>query len=258
MTKHSFFKAWENHAHKHANPLAKQAFAWESKTHLADFAEHFPFVVFVINHVTSRYEFFSKNAKAIIGYTSEEMMAGGLFFGMSLCEENHRAVIAHQIIPCLFRIFKEFADKKELERLTAAYNFKYRRKDGAIRWALQQISVIESDETGGPLRSIVFMEDITARKGDDKVDFSVSSLSMEGYYEPFYSASYSEANRPTLTSRERDIVSLINAGKTSIEMAEKLHLSMHTVKTHRKNILEKMKAKNTAHLLDICRKKGLL
>ncbi len=35
-------------------------------------------------------------------------------------------------------------------------------------------------------------------------------------------------------------------------------MSIHTIKTHRKNILEKFEASNTAHLLTIFRRKGFL
>jgi DNA-binding NarL/FixJ family response regulator len=45
---------------------------------------------------------------------------------------------------------------------------------------------------------------------------------------------------PSLSARETEIVSLIADGKTNKEIAEKLFLSIHTIKTHRKNIIKKM------------------
>jgi len=44
----------------------------------------------------------------------------------------------------------------------------------------------------------------------------------------------------TLSSRETEIIQLIAAGMTNKEIAEKLFLSIHTVKTHRKNIIKKI------------------
>jgi len=44
-----------------------------------------------------------------------------------------------------------------------------------------------------------------------------------------------------LTSREREILELVSEGKTSHEIAEFLHLSKHTVDTHRRKIGRKMK-----------------
>jgi DNA-binding NarL/FixJ family response regulator len=45
----------------------------------------------------------------------------------------------------------------------------------------------------------------------------------------------------SLTKREKEIAALLSAGKTSKEIAGILFISEHTVKTHRKNISEKLK-----------------
>lgn len=52
-----------------------------------------------------------------------------------------------------------------------------------------------------------------------------------------------------LTTREKEIISLIAMGKTSKEIATLLFLSELTIKTHRKNISEKLGTKNVADLL---------
>jgi DNA-binding NarL/FixJ family response regulator len=44
-----------------------------------------------------------------------------------------------------------------------------------------------------------------------------------------------------LTSREREVMELVAEGKTSCEIAETLHLSKHTVDTHRRKVSGKMK-----------------
>lgn len=45
---------------------------------------------------------------------------------------------------------------------------------------------------------------------------------------------------PLLSQRETEIVNLVTEGLTNKEIAEKLFLSIHTVKTHRKNIIKKL------------------
>jgi DNA-binding NarL/FixJ family response regulator len=44
----------------------------------------------------------------------------------------------------------------------------------------------------------------------------------------------------TLTAREQEILSLVAAGATNMEVASRLHLSIHTVKTHMRKILAKL------------------
>jgi DNA-binding NarL/FixJ family response regulator len=45
---------------------------------------------------------------------------------------------------------------------------------------------------------------------------------------------------PQLSSRETELIYLIAEGLTNNEIAEKLFLSVHTIKTHRKNIIKKL------------------
>ncbi|MBW7868686.1 MAG: response regulator transcription factor [Brumimicrobium sp.] len=52
-----------------------------------------------------------------------------------------------------------------------------------------------------------------------------------------------------LSEREMEIIKYIAEGSTNVEIAEYLHLSQHTVNTHRKNIMTKLGTKNTAGLV---------
>ena len=59
-----------------------------------------------------------------------------------------------------------------------------------------------------------------------------------------------EIHTHKLSVREIEILSLIMIGYTTKEIADKLFISFETVKSHRKNILEKTGAKNTASLIN--------
>jgi len=54
---------------------------------------------------------------------------------------------------------------------------------------------------------------------------------------------------PVLTRREKEVLVLIAEGLTNNEVAEKLYISTATVDTHRKNLLAKFDARNTASLV---------
>ena len=53
----------------------------------------------------------------------------------------------------------------------------------------------------------------------------------------------------SLSSREIEIIREIAQGKTNKQIAEELHLSAHTVMTHRKNIMNKLGINNTAGIV---------
>lgn len=71
-------------------------------------------------------------------------------------------------------------------------------------------------------------------------------------------ASSNEDEAPTLTKREKEIMQLIAEGMTSNEIAAKLFLSSYTVDTHRKNLLTKFEVNNTALLIKMATKFGIL
>lgn len=67
-----------------------------------------------------------------------------------------------------------------------------------------------------------------------------------------------ESEVPTLTKREKEIMKLLAEGKTSNEIASQLFLSAYTVDTHRKNLLTKFEVNNTALLITMATKHGIV
>jgi DNA-binding NarL/FixJ family response regulator len=61
-----------------------------------------------------------------------------------------------------------------------------------------------------------------------------------------------------LTRREKEVLHLIAEGLTNQEIADRLFVSVSTVDTHRKNLLQKLSAKNTAALVKIAMDRQLL
>lgn len=62
----------------------------------------------------------------------------------------------------------------------------------------------------------------------------------------------------TLTKREIEILSLISDGFTNQEIADQLFISCSTVDSHRKNLLLKFNANNTAKLVKMAISKGII
>ena len=61
-----------------------------------------------------------------------------------------------------------------------------------------------------------------------------------------------------LTPREREVLTLIAQGLTNSEIAERLTLSINTVKTHRRHIYQKLDIHNRAALIAYALRRGLL
>jgi DNA-binding NarL/FixJ family response regulator len=65
-------------------------------------------------------------------------------------------------------------------------------------------------------------------------------------------------NNYQLTEREMDVLTLIATGLTTTEIGAKLFISKRTVEGHRKNLLSKLGARNTASLIIKAIKEGLI
>jgi two-component system nitrate/nitrite response regulator NarL len=59
---------------------------------------------------------------------------------------------------------------------------------------------------------------------------------------------------PVLSSREKEVLVLIADGFTNPQIAGKLFISLHTVDSHRKNLLTKFAVNNTASLIKLAAK----
>ena len=63
---------------------------------------------------------------------------------------------------------------------------------------------------------------------------------------------------PVLTKREKEVLQMIANGLTNPEIAEALFVSQSTIDSHRKSLMTKLQAKNTAAMLKFCIENGIL
>lgn len=61
-----------------------------------------------------------------------------------------------------------------------------------------------------------------------------------------------------LTPREYEVLELITRGKTTAQIAQNLHLSIHTINSHRKNILRKLNMNSPAELIVYALESGIV
>lgn len=122
------------------------------------------------------------------------------------------------------------------------------------------IQALEMGATGYILKNTGKDEVITAirsvAKGDSYFSKEVSSILVEELNKPKTLKKRSEGI--PLTSREIEVLQLIAQEFSNPEIAERLFISIRTVDTHRRNLLEKLGLKNTAGLVKYAIMKGLV
>ncbi|GAB4231992.1 MAG: response regulator transcription factor [Ekhidna sp.] len=84
--------------------------------------------------------------------------------------------------------------------------------------------------------------------------------SGKSYYDQIQSFNLDEkeANQTKLSDREIEIIQCLADGHSSGQIAEKLFISEHTVKTHRKNILRKLDLHHTSDLIKYALNNGII
>jgi len=95
-------------------------------------------------------------------------------------------------------------------------------------------------------------------KNADKAELlNVITLVSQGqscfpYKQPVINSAFNEADaflkQFQLTKRELELLQFIKQNYTNQQMADHLHLSIYTVETHRKNIMQKLNLKNPVEL----------
>ena len=95
----------------------------------------------------------------------------------------------------------------------------------------------------------------TVNNGGTFLSPAISGVVLEGIRQP--RGQKQGAASQVLTPREREVLQLIAEARTSGEIADQLSLSVKTVYTHRRNIMEKLQARNVADLTKIAIQEGL-
>lgn len=85
-----------------------------------------------------------------------------------------------------------------------------------------------------------------------------TTISRDYYSKEYNSISEMVLVNKKLSEREKEVMVMIADELTNQQIADKLHISKRTVEGHRKNILKKLKLKNTAALIKFVVKNGLV
>jgi DNA-binding NarL/FixJ family response regulator len=100
------------------------------------------------------------------------------------------------------------------------------------------------------------------KEGDpDELMDAITVVASGGTYvdprlRPAMLSNSSIQRQPTLSAREREIIQLLARGLTGEEVADYLVLSAETVKTHIRNAMAKLEARNRVHAIAIALRSG--
>ena len=125
--------------------------------------------------------------------------------------------------------------------------------------ALFVTEMLKSGAAGYLLKDCAFEELTRAIRtvADDKTYLSpaISGVVIEDYLHRLATTEFTGPD--ILTDREKEVVQLMAEGNSTKQIALKLHISVKTVETHRRQIMSKLDIHNVAELTKYAIRKGI-
>lgn len=216
---------------------------------------------YILNFHNLEFEFISDEVEEITGLdkhsvTMQDLLSLALDLPVLQLKEN---------------VVQDFAinhtDDEELMDYKFIYTYRLQKPGCDPQIILLQNIALSTSEEGNVQHALGIHTDVTHLKPGENNTVSIMhlkggksfyNLSIEGGIFDPSTASISDQYSEKLTSRELEIAKLMAKGMSAEQIAENLHISFHTVRTHRNNMLKKMNCANSTELVVRCVTKGLI
>ncbi|MBA4850280.1 response regulator transcription factor [Emticicia sp. BO119] len=212
------------------------------------FLKNFSIAVFVADFQTGTYPFIGEGVEEVMGHPLGAFLEGGLKFTDYILEvpaEIDNKCLNQQII-----LFDSLKGKKMPDirfKMTIPITDKKKKK----RFYCQQYKIIRRESDYFPLGFYGFVTKVPDT-GEEKVTQQIELLNSEkNQWEVSSNLEFylNVDENKLLSKREIEILKWISEGLNSEQIATKLYISVHTVKTHRKNMLRRTNSSNSADLI---------
>jgi DNA-binding CsgD family transcriptional regulator len=226
-----------------------------------------PFCVFMISCLgADRFLYLDDNFFELTGYTNEQFRKGGMDFWFPLINQEDMQQVSTRIIES----HKAMAHYSAGDAYPAPLILEYRFKHPVKGWVgLRDTRYLVSFTEEKIIDQVLCRFDRLAMDSgewaelDDWVRKEKSCtrlLEVAMVHEKSKSKSSIEPGKVTtstdipswvmmLTHREKEILKLISEGLSTKMIADHCHISVHTVETHRRHLLEKIQVRNSMELV---------
>jgi DNA-binding CsgD family transcriptional regulator len=164
---------------------------------------------------------------------------------------DDKACLYERIFPDILK-FMDAIPAEDFAFYRFSFNHRYVRKDGSITQFLQEGTFTMFDDGSLPVLNLKVFTEIGDFKTDDSIVLSIFRYSSDLGYQKVFTKVYGDDDNSQLSHREMEIIKLCLEGLSSKMIADKLNLSIHTVKNHKRNCMEKTLTHNITELINLC------
>lgn len=214
---------------------------------------------FVVEPVSHTYHFMGRQQESVSGYPNDEVMRRGMEFLFACLHPEDVTILQDKIYPKIAGTLRELALKEDIRKAVTKFNYRFKTKSGVYLNFLEHLYVLETDQAGKPA---LFLGNIIILETDEVLPLRLTIKMTRGndLLETIHSDIYSTEKSVfgSITPRELDILHKLAMGKTSKQIGTELSISHHTVDTHRRNLLKKLKCNSVVELTRLAFQNGLL
>tara|TARA_R110002050_G_scaffold173352_1_gene305500 strand:+ start:7762 stop:8502 length:741 start_codon:yes stop_codon:yes gene_type:complete len=202
-----------------------------------------------VAHWADKGMIYEKNLESLTGYTLAEFNAEDL---VAYTHPDDRDIVKKITKGVVEHVIKIPTSNEEAHLFLS---FRFLKKDGNYCKILRQSSAFERDVKGRMVSNFSLLTDISFLETSDRVEwnFQANELDLKKFKKVVY-----QLYKDFYTKREKEVIRMLDKDFTSEQIAQNLHISKHTVQTHRKNILKKAKSHSIDDVLLFCKKNGIL
>jgi len=245
---------WQTESHKEEQSL--QRISLDVINQIASSFATGDFYYYIFNFSTNEMDFVHKNVESTLGIKAKSLTADYILACMHKDDLEKMAEKEFAISEFLFKRLP----KEDLSYYKTSYIVRLRTKNGTYKRILHQAKIISYTESGYVHQVMVIHTDIEHLKSPIDHKISFIGINKPNYYctNPSKLIFTTEIEKIKFTKKETKVIQLISEGKDYNEISSELGISKHTVQSYKKNIFMKAEVKNTAQLISVCVRQGLI
>ncbi|WP_439484422.1 LuxR C-terminal-related transcriptional regulator [Cyclobacterium plantarum] len=215
-----------------------------------------PSFYFIYHFSRSKYVYVESRIEPILQFTPREMMGSQKNFFLSRMHPDD--LHQHQQAMKEWQKFFFRLPISERNYYSTSFDFRFRKKNGQYQRMLQQLIFIEHDSEGNLLYSLEKCTLISHWEKTKDLVLCVCGPNANKILISNHTRRLNKKNRQIFTPSEIRILKLLSNGLNSLEVANQLNISVHTVNTHRRNMLRKTGINSTILLVKFAKNNDLL
>ena len=212
---------------------------------------------FIFNFHTLKFDLIGGNLNQVLGYQPENMTLD-FFFSLMHSEDLEKY---HEKEKVGFDFLINHIPTEDISLYKVVYLLRIKHLDGFYKTIMHQSKAINVSEDGKVHQVLCVQTDLTHL--NTPMDHSISFISdtRPSYFSVATKPPYTfKANTQNIqfSKREKHILKELALGNSINEIAKKFNISIHTVSTHRKNVLKKSGCHNMAQLITKSIREGVI